>query len=121
MKRLNQHAMEAGTPARRKPARPGGCREGKKRTQLVFRSFGCARPVPHGWHSGTKNELRPVCFFSLIVFQAAQLLYGRGKVLAATAAFREVLGRDPDHLGALKWLACLLQNKRLRAGARVFC
>jgi hypothetical protein len=48
---------------------------------------------------------------SHIVFQAAQILYGRGERLAAEAAFREVLERAPDHLPALRWLTGLAQNR----------
>jgi hypothetical protein len=56
----------------------------------------------------------------IIVYQSAQLLYGRGEHKAAEGAFREVLDRDPKHLGALEWLACLLQNQRHFAEADAF-
>ena len=53
----------------------------------------------------------------LIVFQAAQLLYGHGEREAAEMAFREVLARDPDHLPALRWLTTLVSNRDHGAAA----
>jgi predicted TPR repeat methyltransferase len=55
-----------------------------------------------------------------IVFQAAQLLYGRGQRRAAEAAFQEVLERAPDHQAALNWLAALLENRGCRAEAAAY-
>jgi predicted TPR repeat methyltransferase len=55
-----------------------------------------------------------------IVFQAAQLLFGRGQTLAAEAAFRDVLERAPDHLPALNWLVALLENRGCREEAADF-
>src|SRR5262245_24187092 len=55
-----------------------------------------------------------------IVFQAAQILVGRGEVRAAEAAFTEVLERDPQHVAALTWLANLLQNRGRHAEAAVY-
>jgi hypothetical protein len=56
----------------------------------------------------------------VIVFQSAQILYARGEKGAAEEAFREVLERDPRHLKALEWLACLLQNQRRFAEADAY-
>jgi hypothetical protein len=47
----------------------------------------------------------------VIVFQAAQLLLGRGERTAAEMALREVLARDPEHLRALRLLAMLVTNR----------
>jgi alkyl sulfatase BDS1-like metallo-beta-lactamase superfamily hydrolase len=53
----------------------------------------------------------------LVVFQEAQVLFGRGEYLAAEGAFREVVQRDPRHLAALRWLANLVENRGLVAEA----
>jgi predicted TPR repeat methyltransferase len=56
----------------------------------------------------------------MILFQAAQLLYGRAYPKAAEGAFREVLEREPHHLPALRWLATLLQNRGCHDEAAAF-
>lgn len=68
-----------------------------------------------------KHNLGPmISTHPLILFQAGQILQGRAELEAAEGAFREVLVRDPNHVGALRWLTVLVQNRRDFAEASEF-
>ncbi|MHC4181652.1 MAG: class I SAM-dependent DNA methyltransferase [Planctomycetota bacterium] len=60
----------------------------------------------------------PTAAVRAVSLHAAQILVSHGERRAAEAAYRELLAREPDDLGALQTLAALLrQNGRLKEAA----